>query len=50
MLWGRVLDPQNLGYSASLTLLRLMFEGDAAATAWAPARESLFSMLLHPAS
>jgi len=36
-----MLDPQDRGYRTSVAQLKCMFDGDAAATAWAPPRKSI---------
>ncbi|KAK5127127.1 hypothetical protein LTR85_008487 [Meristemomyces frigidus] len=53
MLWGKMLDPQNQGYSSSVAQLKLIFDGNAAATAWAPPQyfvDVQDSALLHVAA
>lgn len=39
MLWGRMLDPHHQSYGSSIEILRLIFDGNAAATAWAPPQQ-----------
>jgi len=42
MMFGQMLDPKNQGYPTSVGLLKLMFDGNPAATAWAPPRKSIY--------
>ncbi|KAK3116246.1 hypothetical protein LTR53_003617 [Teratosphaeriaceae sp. CCFEE 6253] len=53
VLWGKMLDPGNQGFRTSCGQLKSIFDGNAAATAWAPPQHFVDvqnSALLHVAA